>query len=550
MYAFSDRLTDELARLDPFSGHLAGVGSPGTPDLSPEATLAQHAALLELRAELESIAANSDADRAAATVARGELNNRIDQIETNAPRRDLNTIASPWQMVRECLNYFTPDPNVGQLEQLATFTASLPGALGGYRQTLSEGLAAGDVVSQRTVQECIRQGHQAAGPDSSLAGVLTGLQQTHGAEAVRDSGIEANLDQLREAYAEATAWLETTYAPQARTEDGVGRSAYDAAVSQFLGTSLDYEETYAWGWELLRQELDELTTACAAIDPDRSVAEVVQAIDDDPAQQAADGHAFVEIIQAQQDAAIATLKDTQFNIDPRLETIVVRLSPPGGSLAAMCIPASEDLSKPGVIQWPLTGRTNIPVAREITTAYHEGVPGHHLQCNFPNTMDQPLSRLHRTWVWTSGLGEGWALYAERLMDDLGALEPNARIGYILAKLTRTFRVVYDIGNHLGFPIPADAPMAPGQPWTFELARQIMADVTFETPAVVESELQRYCSWPAQAISYKIGERKILDWRAKWVNEGHETLAEFHDRVLSIGAPGLDVADQLMEASAP
>ncbi len=549
MYQLADRMVDELARIDPAYAHSLGVANDHIPGYSPADTVAHLGALTELRAELAQTPLEGPADEVAATVAAGELERYLTAVHSGATLTNLNTIVSPWQNCRESLGYFTPLPDRDVPAQLAHYLSGLPGALGGYRETLAEGLAAGKVVSRRTVVACIEQGRQAAGPDSSIQQSLASWVETYGAEAVEAAGLPAAAAQLQLAYGQVTDWIESEYLPAAAEADGVGREAYVAAVRDHLGTELDLEATYAWGWDTLRAELAELAEACAAIDPGRSVAEVVAAIDDDPAQQAPDVTAFVAAIQAQQDAAIAELSGTHFNIDERIRTIVVQWSPPGGSLAAQCIPASEDFSKPGVIQWPFFGKTDIPIAREITTAYHEGVPGHHLQCNYARLLEHPLSRLHTNWTWSPGLGEGWALYAERFMDELGALEPNAKVGFIVSKLLRTFRVVFDIGTHLGLPIPDDAPMGAGESWSFELGQQMMAATTFSPPDVIDSELQRYCSWPAQAIAYKVGEDRILAWRARWVDGGDEDLPSFHHRVLSIGAPGLDVAEQLMEQSA-
>lgn len=549
MYEFCDRLVDELARVDVLHAHRNGIANPYVPALSPADNANHLGALVELQAQLGKIDRSSSADNVAATVAAEELARLIQWFESDAPTVDLNTIASPWQGCRESLDCFTPLSDQDALTQLSGYVAGLPTSLRGYRETLAEGLAAGRVASRRTVEACIRQGRQAAGTESSINQALARWVDDFGADAVQAARLPEAAADLRAAYGEVTEWLEATYLPQARTADGVGRDAYVAAVRNHLGTELDLEDTYVWGWSLLHRELKELAAACAAIDPSRSVADVVGAVDSDPSQLAADAQAFVDAIQESQDAAIAELAGRHFLIDPRIRTIEVRWSPPGGSLAAQCIPASEDFSKPGTIQWPVYGLTNIPIARELTTAYHEGVPGHHLQCNYARLLDQPLSRVHASWVWSPGLGEGWALYAEQFMDDLGALPPNARIGFVLSKLLRTFRVVCDIGTHLDLPIPDDAPQFGGQQWTFDRAKKLMADVTFEREAVVESELERYFSWPAQAISYKIGEQRIFDWRSRWVDQGSETLAEFHHRVLCIGSPGLDVAEELMEHSA-
>ena len=130
--------------------------------------------------------------------------------------------------------------------------------------------------------------------------------------------------------------------------------------------------------------------------------------------------------------------------------MTVNIAPPGGSLGAWYNPPAEDFSRPGSIWYAPGERAALPLWSEVTTAYHEGFPGHHLQLGTAVMKKDELSRFHRSVIWYAGSGEGWALYAERLMEELGYFEnPEYRLGLLISQLFRSVRVVLDIGCQLG-----------------------------------------------------------------------------------------------------
>jgi uncharacterized protein (DUF885 family) len=182
--------------------------------------------------------------------------------------------------------------------------------------------------------------------------------------------------------------------------------------------------------------------------------------------------------------------------------------------------------------------------REVTTVFHEGVPGHHLQIGQTAYRTEKLNRWQRLMCWVSGHGEGWALYAERLMDELGYLEdPGDRLGMLDAQAMRAARVVVDIGMHLQLEIAEDNPFGfhPGERWTPELGLEFMrGHCRMEDPVIV-FEVNRYLGWPGQAPSYKVGERIWLQARADAqarLGDGFD-LKSFHRSALDLGSLGLD-----------
>src|ERR1035437_1079392 len=221
----------------------------------------------------------------------------------------------------------------------------------------------------------------------------------------------------------------------------------------------------------------------------------------------------------------------------------------GGAAAMYYPPPSQDWSRPGRTWYPAGDRTVFPMWEEVTTAYHEGVPGHHLQQVSAMTAELTLTSYQR-FRFNSGHGEGWALYAERLMDELGYHEqPDTRLGMLTGSAFRAARVVVDIGLHLELAIPADAPFHPGERWDFDLAREFIGDHVARGDPFVTSEVQRYLGMPGQAISYKVGEREWLDIRAEVrARQGAAfDLKSFHTHALGLGPMGLaQLRDELTQ----
>jgi uncharacterized protein (DUF885 family) len=204
-------------------------------------------------------------------------------------------------------------------------------------------------------------------------------------------------------------------------------------------------------------------------------------------------------------------------------------------------PPSEDFRRPGRTWYPTQGKTRFPLWGEVSIAYHEGVPGHHLQIGQVRYLSSSLSRFQRVAL-ISGHAEGWALYAERLMDELGYLDnPDYRLGQLRAQALRAVRVIVDIGMHLELAIPADSDFYPGETWTPDLA-QDFARARSQFPAeFMSSEIVRYLGWPGQAICYKVGERVWLDARDEVRRrKGPDfNLKAFHAAALDLGPMGLD-----------
>ena len=164
------------------------------------------------------------------------------------------------------------------------------------------------------------------------------------------------------------------------------------------------------------------------------------------------------------------------------------------------------------------------------------------------TRAERLSRAHRLTVWYPGYGEGWAMYTERLMGELGFFEkPDYELGMLAKQLYRAARVVVDIGLHLGLSIDRASLVAPDEPWTYERAVEFMRVYGHRTPAQAEGEVMRYLGWPGQAATYKLGEREIgrLRDEARARAGSAFTLAGFHEKVIGNGAMRLDLLREIV-----
>jgi uncharacterized protein (DUF885 family) len=275
-----------------------------------------------------------------------------------------------------------------------------------------------------------------------------------------------------------------------------------------------------------------------------TVPDAIEALDAEPDRVIQGKERFRDWMQELADTTIRELADVHFDIPEPVRRIECCLAPTSDGAIYYTGP-SEDWSRPGRMWWAVPeGVDRFSTWQEVTTVYHEGVPGHHLQVAQTAYRKERLNRWQRTMCWVSGHGEGWALYAERLMDDLGYLEdPGHRLGMLDGQSLRAARVIVDIGMHLELEIPLDNPFgfAPGRTWTPELGLDFLRQHCRLDDAVIRFEHLRYLGWPGQAPSYKVGERIWLQARdeVRTRQGAGFDLREFHRAALDLGSIGLD-----------
>jgi uncharacterized protein (DUF885 family) len=541
-FEISDRFTDAFADLEPLMATLAGIAGRDHlhTDYSPEGHEARTDLIRATRDSLDD--GHEDPDQAlAATVLAGWLDDRLLEAEHRKWSWDLNHTASPFRFMCDVFDVMARGTAAGW-EAVTARLEAFPEMLEGYQRSLGVGLADGDTVARRQVLSVIEQA-EAAANDGSRFDVFPAEAAANGGNGDR---VGAAVARAKAACGSFAAWLQAEYLPQAREGDAVGIERYLLGAREFLGMDLDPFETYEWGWSEVHRLMADLEHTAAEVDPDLSLEEVIHLLENDPARSAGSREEFVEFISNIQQQAIEQLDGDHFDVPAELKTISVSIAPPGGPLGAWYVGPSEDGSRPGSIWYAPGERERLPYWGEVSTAYHEGFPGHHLQGGTAVLLREKLSRAQRLLIWYSGAGEGWALYAERLMDELGFFEkPEYRLGLLSSQLFRAVRVVVDIGCQLELAIPDDAPLHSGETWAYDQAVDYLVQIGLLPQDQAVSEVLRYLGWAGQAISYKVGEREILDIRDRAKASPGFDLKDFHRRMLETGAIRLDDLRRVM-----
>ncbi len=547
VFEIADRYVDELCELHPIlatslgvSGHDHEWGNV----FSLEGVEALTGLARRLREELTPHLTDPDPPQSrAARVIVASLDEQLSAYEAGDHFRDLRHLGSPFHRIRSVFDLM-PTATGEDWENITRRLETIDRAYADYRQRLTEGVRRGIVVAQRQARSVADQASKLAGEDSAFEAILRRAE----AKGMLSDRLRRAADSARLAAGEFGRWLELSYLPHARPEDGVGPEYYRRQADRLVGLDVDPDEAYRWGWEEFYRLLAEMERVGERISPGASVLEVKELLETDPAGLAHSTDelkAFVEEVLAR---AVAELAGTHFDVPDAIRPLTVNIAPPGGPLSVYYMGPSEDLSRPGGVWYSLGNQEVFPLYQHVSTAYHEGFPGHHLQVATAKYRRDELSRVQRNLIWYPGYGEGWGMYAEVLMGELGFLEdPRPYFGMLAKQMYRAARVVVDIGLHLSKGIPESSPIAPGSIWDFDIAVEFMRVYGFRTPDQAEAEVLRYLGWPGQAISYKLGEREILDIRAETRTRtgSRFDLKTFHEAILSGGSMRLDMLRQMV-----
>jgi uncharacterized protein (DUF885 family) len=539
----ADTYVDALVSLDPIIGTYLGV--PESSDRLPDFSPAGQKAVADLaRTTLDALAAaearpgaGDDAERRCARLLRERLTAELAVHEAQEGLRAVSNIHSPVHAVRGVLTV-TPTGTADDWAAVAGRLRAVPAALDGYRAALAEGIDRKLPAGPRQVETVIGQLDAWVGKDRSWF-----AQFTEGGPKELRTELDMAAATATGAVADLRDWLRGTYAPAVEgAPDIVGRERYARFSRYWNGTDLDLEEAYAYGWSEYHRLLAEMRTEADKILPGAATPwEAIAHLDRHGKH--IEGVEEVRVwLQGLMDEAVEALDGTHFELAERVKKVESRIAPPGGAAAPYYTQPSMDFSRPGITWLPTMGETRFPVYDLVSTWYHEGVPGHHLQMAQWTHVADRLSRYQATVGLVSANCEGWALYAERLMDELGFLtDPERRLGYLDAQMMRSTRVIVDIGMHLELKIPQDSPYHPGERWTPELAREFFGMHSGRPTDFVDSELIRYLGMPAQAIGYKLGERAWLRGRetARAAHGDAFDAKKWHMAALSLGSLGLD-----------
>jgi uncharacterized protein (DUF885 family) len=527
---------DALVELSPITATYLGV--PGHDEDLDDFSPAGHAAHSGLRRRtLESLARATPADpidRVTVAAMQERLGLAEETYAAGLDQMSLNVLASPLQGIRDIFDLM-PTGTAAQWETFGTRMSKVSAALDSYVRSLRAAAAAGMVSPKRQVEACAAQCGRLVAEDGYFSNLLRSSPLKDDAAVALQNAV----DQARSAYTRMGGFLREELLLQAPEADACGRERYQLVSRYFLGATVDLEETYDWGQQELARITAEMQAVAGQIRPGATIKEAVELLDADPGYQLHGTDELKAWMQGKADEVITNLTGTHFDIPGPVRTIECLIAPTQTGGIYYTGP-SEDFTRPGRMWWSVPlGVTEFGTWRELTTVYHEGVPGHHLQVGQTVFRSELLNRWRRMDAWTSGHGEGWALYAERLMAELGYMDdPGNRMGLLDGQSMRAARVVIDIGVHCGFQAPAEVG---GGEWTYDKAWRFLSTHANMAEAFLRFELDRYLGWPGQAPSYKIGERLWLQLRDEVkAREGDAfDIKAFHRRALDIGGVGLD-----------
>ncbi len=536
VFRLCDEYVTRWAALDPVAAGmegLTGAFGPAT-DYGPDGVAARAELIAATLAALQPMAVTSEADRLAAAFLRERLNAELAWHQLNEPFRLLRAPIGLISAVRDSVDLL-PRDSEDAWRNIAARLAAIPAMFASWRASLDAGLGRGLPAARR-------QAVEAAVAADRCAGTHDALVASYG-DGPLAAELAAAAARAYQGYAGVARYLREDYAPQATEVDGVGAERYAVAARLSLGADIDFAEAYEWGWAELARIEAEMTVEADKISPGASAAEATAILNESGYVVGED--AYLAWLQERHDRAIEQLDGVHFDIPEPLRRIEVVLARGSTSGAAYYTPPSEDLTRPGRTWWPLGGRVGTDrfhTWSELSIVFHEGVPGHHLQAGAAMTAGDRLSRFAKS-NFVSGHGEGWALYAERFADELGWFtEPGTRLGMLGGSAVRAMRVVIDIGVHLDLPLPD------GSRWTFGRACELLSKLGRREPHRVHAEVVRYFGWPAQAISYKLGERAWLAAREEAKRRPGFDLRRWHTAALSLGPIGLaDLSEALAGA---
>jgi len=512
-------------------------------DFSPHGLDLHHGLVQSTLEALESTPAVDETDEVTASALKERLGLAHESHQTGTDLMDISNIASGLHSIREVFDLM-PMGTDADWDTIARRLHAIPSAIDGWFESQFAGIEMGIRPAIRQVDALAEQCEGWIKPGGFFDSLIDEAGESEVTAVTRDK-LTHGISTAQHAYASAIETLRNKVRPLAVAEDAVGQTRYELASRSFLGMRVDFAETYQWGLDQVAELEAKQAEICAKLRPGMSVAETKESLDEDPAYLLHGADAMQAWMQARADEAIAELDGVDFDIPAPARRIEAMIAPTHDGGIYYTEP-SDDFSRPGRMWWSVPeDQTSFSTWRELTTVYHEGVPGHHLQISSAVANKDALNKWRRAGIWVSGHGEGWALYAEQLMADLGYLSnPAMMLGMLDGQAMRAVRVVIDVGLHCGFTPP---PEIGGTAWTFEKALSYFNAHVAMDPSVARFEVLRYFGWPGQAPSYKIGQRVWTDIREEARRRAGSDfdLKAFHARALGLGSLGLDTLRQAL-----
>jgi len=410
---------------------------------------------------------------------------------------------------------------------------------------MRKGLAEGLMPPKLLLEKVVVQASGIAGQkpeDSPFAQPFTKFPDAVPAadqKRLREAGLAAVRDSVLPAYAKFTVFVKDEYAPKGRTEPGVwalpgGDALYAYRVKDSTTTNLTPDEIHQIGLVQVK-EIEGRMLGVAQQQGFKDVKSFNAAIQADPKLHFHSRQQILDLYKKCIDQMYTKLPD-MFGRLPKAKVEVMPIEEFNEKDASTHYNApAMDGSRPGHVMVNTGDFEKRTVLDAETTAYHEGIPGHHMQIAIAQELPQ-LPPFRQNEYYTA-YTEGWALYSERLGKEVGFFQdPYSYYGHLQDDMLRAIRLVVDTGFH-------------SKHWT----RQQVVDFFHDHSAIdepdVQSETDRYMAWPAQALGYKIGQLEILKLRQYSKDELGDkfSLSGFHDEVLGAGALPMDVLSERIHA---
>ena len=535
IFALSDSYVEKSARLSPMASTYLGIADLN--DQLDDFSIAGRAVEADLSratlAELDKLEPIDEIDRVAKSVMQERLTSSLQLHDSFESHISFNVLTSPPADIRQVFEMM-PKESAADFDNIAKRLLAVDKAHLSWVSTIDTMAKKGKTVAQRQIDGIAKQLESYA--DGGYAAMAKSFDPDGKYPAIHEAAKAAARSST-----ETATYLRGTYMALATPNDAVGAERYAVWARYYTGADLDLRATYEWGLADLAQITERMWKVAAKIKPDaKTLREVADYLDNAPEYKIHGKDAIIKKLLDFTQAAVTQLDGTHFDIDDRMKFCDARIAPEGSASAPYYMSPSEDMSRPGTTWLPLLGKDEVSWWHLASTWYHEAVPGHHLQVATSVLERDRLSRFQRFGAWISGYGEGWALYAERFMDDLGAFdEPGIEMGFLSAQALRATRIVIDIGMHLGYTDEN------GRVWDAVSGREALMNKALLDEHHATSETDRYLGWPGQAISYKVGEREWIAARenAKKRLGSEFSLKRFHAHALKIGPMGLDTFGQ-------
>ena len=537
IFAISDEYIDALGRMSPSAATFLGI--PGYDHLLDDFSVAAETKVADYRREVlarvKAMQPIDEIDRIAKEVLIERVEASLQLFDSKEAFITYGPIANPVSHIRSIFTLMNTEGDEA-ISNITSRLNAIGGALDSWKSTLEDMNAIGKGTARRQV-----------------LGVASQLE-VHGgggyADMAKSIDPENKYPELHAAALNAQAaclsmanWMKEVHAPRSLDVDAVGAERYAPWARYFTGADLDLRATYEWGVQDLKQINDRMYRAAAKLGLEgKSLKEVADIVEESELHSIEGEDNLLAKLKSFTQEAVDRLDGVYFDIDPRIRFCDAQIAPAGSAAAPYYMPPSEDLSRPGTTWYPTLGHTRFNFWHIASTWYHEAVPGHHLQVATSTIEKDRLTRFQRTEAWISGYGEGWALYAERFMDELGAFEdPAYELGFLSGQALRAARIIVDIGMHCGYED------FDGNIWNAQSAFELLVNRALLAEDFARSEVDRYLGWPGQAISYKVGERVWVRTRedAKKRLGDKFDIKAWHNYALKIGPMGLDPFEREM-----